>query len=95
MKHGILLAAGLACFINEAPLHGQSPAGMRFVQQDLLFGGARYVGMGGALSAVGHDAGAVSDNPALGTVYRVGQWEGSLAQTVANGKARFGVPNIA
>jgi hypothetical protein len=51
--------------------------------------------MGGALSAVGHDAGAVAENPSLGTVYRVGQWEGSLAQSVAKGKAQFGVPALA
>ena len=95
MKYRLLFATGLVVFLNGPLALGQSIAGLRFVQQDLLFGGARYVGMGGALSAVGHDAGAVSDNPALGTVYRVGQWEGSLAQTVANGKARFGVPNVA
>ena len=95
MKHRLLFATGLLVLLNGHFAQGQSAAGLQFVQQDVLFGGARYIGMGGALSAVGHDAGAVSDNPALGTVYRVGQWEGSLAQTVANGKARFGVPNLA
>ncbi|MEY4865560.1 MAG: hypothetical protein RLZZ114_989, partial [Bacteroidota bacterium] len=95
MKHRLLLATGLLVLFNGHLAQGQSAAGLQFVQRDVLFGGARYIGMGGALSAVGHDAGAVSDNPALGTVYRVGQLEGSLAQTVANGKARFGVPNLA
>ena len=95
MKHRLLFATGLLVLLNGHLAQGQSAAGLQFVQRDVLFGGARYIGMGGALSAVGHDAGAVSDNPALGTVYRVGQLEGSLAQTVANGNARFGVPNLA
>jgi hypothetical protein len=89
MKHRLLFATGLLVLLNGYLAQGQSAAGLRFVQQDVLFGGARYIGMGGALSAVGHDAGAVSDNPALGTVYRVGQWEGGLAQTVANGKTKL------
>ena len=96
MSAGRRMGWGVAAWLlSVVGLQGQTDAGSRFVSADFPLGGARYMGMGGALSAVGHDAGAVAENPSLGTVYRVGQWEGSLAQSVAKGKAKFGVPALA
>ncbi len=59
---GILMAA-----VSVVAVHAQDI--QRFAQRDLS-GSARYVGMGGAMTAVGGDASAVTDNPAGLGVYR-------------------------
>lgn len=62
MKRNMLLLAGMLCMGGAG--YSQTP----YINEDLLSpdlsGSARYVGMGGALGALGADMSAVSSNPA-------------------------------
>ena len=76
----------------------------RFSERHLM-GTARYVGMGGAMTAVGGDPSAVMDNPAGLGLYRRSEITLSISETIdrtqqAEGidtyqSARFAAPNIA
>lgn len=76
----------------------------RFSERHLM-GTARYVGMGGAMTAVGGDPSAVMDNPAGLGLYRRNEITLSISETIdrtqqAEGidtyqSARFAAPNIA
>ena len=76
----------------------------RFSERHLM-GTARYVGMGGAMTAVGGDPSAVLDNPAGLGLYRRNEITLSISETIdrtqqAEGidtyqSARFAAPNIA
>ena len=76
----------------------------RFSERHLM-GTARYVGMGGAMTAVGGDPSAVLDNPAGLGLYRRNEITLSISETIdrtqqAEGRdtyqsARFAAPNIA
>lgn len=76
----------------------------RFSERHLM-GTARYVGMGGAMTAVGGDPSAVIDNPAGLGLYRRNEITLSISETIdrtqqAEGidtyqSARFAAPNIA
>ena len=76
----------------------------RFSERHLM-GTARYVGMGGAMTAVGGDPSAVMDNPAGLGLYRRNEITLSISETIdrtqqAEGidtyqSARFAAPNVA
>ena len=76
----------------------------RFSERHLM-GTARYVGMGGAMTAVGGDPSAVMDNPAGLGLYRRNEITLSISETIdrtqqaegidAYQSARFAAPNIA
>ena len=75
----------------------------RFAERQII-GTARYVGMGGAMTAIGGDPSAVQDNPAGLGLYRRGEImltvDGTIDQTCQNDsrdvyqRARFALPQV-
>lgn len=62
-----------------------------WLRQSHLGGTARYTSLGGAMSALGNDPGAMLDNPASSAMYRVGEWRWSAGQQTDNQKVSSGL----
>ena len=86
MKKQILLLASLLA-INVMAQNSYDP--MRFVGSDLV-GTARFVGMGGAMSALGTDISVISTNPAGIGLYRSNDAVVSMGLNTIGNSADFG-----
>lgn len=99
MKRLLLILFLAYCLLPIA--HSQDV--QRFAERQII-GTARYVGMGGAMTAIGGDPSAVQDNPAGLGLYRRGEImltvDGTIDQTCQNGsrdvyqRARFALPQV-
>lgn len=99
MKRLLLILFLAYCLLPIA--HSQDV--QRFAERQII-GTARYVGMGGAMTAIGGDPSAVQDNPAGLGLYRRGEimltLDGTIDQTCQNGsrdvyqRARFALPQV-
>ena len=70
MKRSIILLAGMFCIGTAG--YSQTPYTNENLLSPDLIGTARYVGMGGALGALGADISAISSNPAAIGLFRKG-----------------------
>lgn len=99
MKRLLLILFLAYCLLPIA--HSQDV--QRFAERQII-GTARYVGMGGAMTAIGGDPSAVQDNPAGLGLYRRGEImltvDGTIDQTCQNAsrdvyqRARFALPQV-
>lgn len=99
MKRLLLILFLAYCLLPIA--HSQDV--QRFAERQII-GTARYVGMGGAMTAIGGDPSAVQDNPAGLGLYRRGEImltvDGTIDQTCQNDsrdvyqRARFALPQV-
>ena len=99
MKRLLLILFLVYCLLPIA--HSQDV--QRFAERQII-GTARYVGMGGAMTAIGGDPSAVQDNPAGLGLYRRGEImltvDGTIDQTCQNDsrdvyqRARFALPQV-
>lgn len=99
MKRLLLILFLTYCLLPIA--HSQDV--QRFAERQII-GTARYVGMGGAMTAIGGDPSAVQDNPAGLGLYRRGEImltvDGTIDQTCQNAsrdvyqRARFALPQV-
>lgn len=92
----LFLFCGLLPVVNSQDIQ-------RFSERQII-GTARYVGMGGAMTAIGGDASAVQDNPAGLGLYRRSEVMLTLGETIDRTtqkksgdiyqRARFGIPQV-
>lgn len=96
----ILIVCGLA-MVSSQQLMGQD---LQRLSERQIIGSARYVGMGGAMTAIGGDPSAALDNPAGLGVYRRSEIMLSIDETIdrtqqidsrnAYQRARFALPQV-